>query len=242
MSVWKPLIPAIPCALILYCDPRIVLGFYQTFLPVISKLAYYSIYFFVGVFIDRHRGELHLHARFGKTYLLLAGLIFAAALPMIRSHMSVALTGVHLARLAALLALFAWFATFGLFAIFLRSGNRENSVTRYLAEASFWIYLIHLPFVALTQIAIAQLPIATVAKFLLTGTTALALALMTYQVFVRDTWIGQFLNGHRKSRKSMTVDLGPGPESGLAISAGDEDVERIPVSDRRLACPAGHHA
>lgn len=233
VSVWKPLIPAIPCALILYFDPRIVLGFYQTFFPVISKLLYYSIFFFVGVFIDRHRGALHLHARFGKTYLLLAGLIFTVTLPLIHSHMTVELSGMRLVRLAVLLALFAWFATFGLLAIFLRSGNRENAATRYLAEASFWVYLIHLPFVALTQIAVAQLQIPTIGKFLLTGSTALALALMTYQVIVRDTWLGQFLNGHRQPRNSMTDKLFSASNPGPAIAAGYADVERETVGVKR---------
>ena len=43
-------------------------------------------------------------------------------------------------------------------------GMGDNVVTRYLAEASFWVYLVHLPFVGLTQIAIAELPVPTVAK------------------------------------------------------------------------------
>ena len=76
-SAWKPLIPAIPCALILYFDTRIVLGFYQSFIPVLSKLAYYSIYFFVGALINGQRESLHLHARFGKTHTFsIAGVLF----------------------------------------------------------------------------------------------------------------------------------------------------------------------
>ena len=106
-----------------------------------------------------------------------------------------ALTGTRLAILAGLLSLFAWFTTFGLFAIFLRTQCCENAATRYLSEASFWVYLIHLPFVALTQIAIAQLSVPTMGKFLLAGATALALSLMTYHVFVRDRWMDVFLNG-----------------------------------------------
>ena len=119
LSVWKPLIPAIPCALILYCDTRIVLGFYQTFIPVGSKLLYYAIYFFVGVGINRHREALSLHARFGKTYVFIASLLFAAMLPLIHEHTTVALTGSRLALTCGVCwPLFAWFATFGLFAIF----------------------------------------------------------------------------------------------------------------------------
>ena len=173
LSIWKPLFPAIPCAMILYYDTRIVLGFYQTFIPVLSKLAYYSIFFSVGVMYYRQRDNLHLHARFGKTYLFVAGLLFAAILPLIHEHLMVPFTGLRLALLAMLLALFACFTTSGLFALFLRTTRGENAATRYLAEASFWIYLIHLPFVTLTQIAVAQLPVPTMGKFLLDLYTSL---------------------------------------------------------------------
>jgi len=209
VCIWKPLFPAIPCALILFCDTRIVLGFYQTFLPVISKLAYYSIFFVVGVMFYRQRDTLHLHARFGKTYLFIASLVFAATLPLIHGHLTVPFTGLRLAQLALQLALFACFTTFGLFAIFLRTRRGDNALTLYLAEASFWVYLIHLPFVVLTQIAVAQLPVPTVGKFLLAGTTGLALALMTYHVFVRNTWLGEFLDGHCRFRALAMPDSEP---------------------------------
>ena len=206
-SVWKPIIPAIPTALILYYDPRIVLGFYQTFLPVLSKLFYYAIYFFVGTTLYRHRESLHQHARFGKLHLMVAGALFAAILPLIHEHSGVALVGLRLALLAGLLSLFAWFATFGLIAVFLRGDHRTTAATRYLAEASFWIYLIHLPFVGLAQIAIAQFPIPAIGKFLFSGTIALSMSLLTYHVFVREKWIGQFLDGRRKKPPISAVGL-----------------------------------
>jgi glucan biosynthesis protein C len=157
----------------------------------------------------RQRDALHLHARFGKTYLLIASLVFGITLPMIQGHLTVPFTGLRLACLALLLALFASFTTFGLFAIFLRTSLGNNPLMRYLSAASFWIYLIHLPFVVLTQIAIAQLPVPTVGKFLLAGSTALALSLMTYHVYVRKTWLGQFLDGHRQISTLLRTDPEP---------------------------------
>lgn len=194
----KPALPAIPCALILFWDPRIVLGFYQGFVPVISKLMYYSIYFFVGTIIFRHRDMLRLRPRDGRRYLLIAGVAFTLLLPLIREHTSQALTGARLAQLAVLLALFSWLTTFGLLSMCLRTRHGNNVATRYLANASFWVYLVHVPFVGLAQISISQLPLPTVCKFMLSGLTGLALALMTYEVFVRDTWLGEFLNGCRR--------------------------------------------
>ena len=204
VSVWKPLLPAIPCALVLFYDPRIVLGFYQTFLPVLSKLVYYAIYFYVGVALYRHRAALHLHARFGKSYLAIAGLLFAASLPMIHEHQVSELTGGRLALMSGLLALFAWYSTFGLLAISLRTKHGENAILRFLAEASFWVYIVHLPFVGLTHVAIAQMAIPTIAKFLLAGLIPLSISLTTYQVFVREKWLGRFLDGRGRPVTPVT--------------------------------------
>ena len=204
VSVWKPLLPAIPCALVLFYDPRIVLGFYQTFLPVLSKLVYYAIYFFVGVALYRHRAALHLHARFGKSYIAIASLLFAVSLPMIHEHQVSQLTGGRLALMVGLLALFAWYTTFGLLAISLRTKHGENSILRYLAEASFWVYIVHLPFVGLTHVAIAQMAVPTIAKFLLAGLIPLSISLVSYQIFVREKWLGRFLDGRGQRVKPVT--------------------------------------
>lgn len=215
-SVWKPLLPALPCALILYYDPRIVLGFYQTFLPVVSKLAYYWIYFFVGACIYRHRTKLHLHARYGWGYLVLSGVLFSLTLPLIREHLSANSTGQNRALLAGMLALFAWVTTFGLLAVFLNL-QLSSSVTRYLAEASFWVYLIHLPLVTLTQIAIVNLPIATVGKYAIVSGVSFALSLASFHVFVRHRWLGEFING--QCRTPMPSLSGPTPLSTQPILA-----------------------
>jgi peptidoglycan/LPS O-acetylase OafA/YrhL len=209
-SVWKPLIPVVPCAVIVYFDTRIVLGFYQTFVPVVSKLLYYAVYFFAGAMLCRHRKQLHVHARFGKRYLFLAAAVFAYALPLIRQHTVEELTGPRLMMLSGLLALFAWFAIFGLFSIFLHHQIRQNPVTRYLAEASFWVYLMHLPVVVLAQIAFAQLAVPTEFKFLMSGATALAITLVSYHVLVRNTWLGEFLDGCRRSPRQLSK-AGQGP-------------------------------
>ena len=230
-SMWKPLFPAIPCAFILYYDPRIVLGFYQTFHPVLSKLIYYAIYFFVGTTLYRHRESLHLHSRYGKTYLMIAGILFAAILPMIHEHLTVTLVGSRLAVLAGLLSLFAWITTFGLFAIFLKTKYGNNAATRYLAEASFWIYLIHLPFVGLAQIAIAQMPVPTVGKFLFAGTIALLMSLLTYHAFVRDKWIGHFLDGRRRTTKPLMSTVG--------LNVLESCTVPLPLDRFRLSSPHG---
>jgi peptidoglycan/LPS O-acetylase OafA/YrhL len=218
MSFWKPLIPVVPCALVLYWDPRIVIGFYQCFLPVFSKLVYYAIYFFIGARMYQHGSTLTKYARYGRTYLAAAALLFCVMLPLIHEHLATPLTGGKLALLTGMLSLFAWLATFGLLAEFL-THQYDGPALRYLAEASFWLYLVHLPFVVLTQIAIAPLALPTEVKYVLAGAIPVALAMMSYAVFVRNTRIGWFLNGCRQDKTAARVE--PTAAPALTVTLGN---------------------
>lgn len=202
LSVWKPLIAAIPCAAILYWDPRIVLGFYQQFIPVFSKLVYFAVFYFVGVVLSRNRRAVREKCRYGPSYLLIAASLYVITLPLIHAHVVVPLTGSPRVLLASLVAAISSLATFGLFSTFYQLKQGGNVATRYLAEASYWVYLVHVPLVGLTQIAIAPLAISAFSKYLMAGSTALALSLMAYEAMARYSWLGEFLNGHRRTKGS----------------------------------------
>src|SRR5262249_17615093 len=150
--------------------------------------------------------------------LAAAALTFVFLLPQVHAHITAELTGPRRAILAGLLALFAWLMTFGLFGTCLLMKRGYNSLTRYLADASYWVYLVHLPFVGLAQIAVARVTIPTPVKFLLAATAAIGMSLMTYQVFVRYTGIGEFLNGYRRQRKpASAIDLQTGPPTVVFV-------------------------
>jgi peptidoglycan/LPS O-acetylase OafA/YrhL len=231
LSAWKPLLPAIPCAVILYWDLRIVLGYYQTFVPVVSKLLYYAVYFFTGVFIYRHHRTLPLQARYGKSYLAAAALAFVPLLPLVHRQLTAELTGTPRVVLAGLLALFAWLMIFGLFGTFLLMKRGCNAATRYLADASYWVYLVHFPFVGLAQIAVARLPILTPVKFLLAAMITVALSLMTYHVCARYTWVGEFLNGHRRQRKTANRAAAPHLRSSPGPTVVVATTDAVPRRD-----------
>src|ERR1051326_30269 len=46
-SRWK-FVAVVPSAAILYWDPRVIVGFYQGFLPATSKLLFYAVFFGAG--------------------------------------------------------------------------------------------------------------------------------------------------------------------------------------------------
>lgn len=69
---------------------------------------------------------------------------------------------------------------------------------RYLADASYWMYLAHLPLVMALQAALMHLEAPWWLKFPAVVLGACALLLWSYRLWVRPTWIGALLNGARR--------------------------------------------
>jgi len=78
--------------------------------------------------------------------------------------------------------------------------NRASAVVRYIADASYWLYLVHLPIVVWLQIVFAELPLHWLLKLLSISAITIAGSIIMYDAFVRPTFIGAVLNGTRKPR------------------------------------------
>ncbi|WP_395342532.1 acyltransferase family protein [Ningiella sp. W23] len=97
-------------------------------------------------------------------------------------------------------ALMMWSLIIASIAAFKHVFAKPNKIIRYLADASYWIYLIHLPIVIWLQIAFAELPLHWLVKLTSIVIISIGLSLILYAVFVRFTWLGATLNGSRKPR------------------------------------------
>jgi glucan biosynthesis protein C len=87
--------------------------------------------------------------------------------------------------------------TLGVFRKFLA---QPRPVIRYLADSSYWMYLVHLPVVVWLQVAVAEVPVHWTAKLAFISIATIACSLLTYDLAVRSTWLGQLLNGRRRER------------------------------------------
>lgn len=96
---------------------------------------------------------------------------------------------------------YAWLMCFGMMGLFRWVASRESFTTRYLSDASYWMYLAHLPLVVLAQWLVIGWPIHYHLKFLLVCGLVTAAVLITYQLGVRYTIIGRTLNGPRTRRQ-----------------------------------------
>lgn len=93
------------------------------------------------------------------------------------------------------LAIWTW--SFGLVGLATAFLSKASKTIRYLADSSYWLYLIHLPVVMVFQVLFANLDWPWFVKLPLMLVAATALMLASYQFLVRNTFIGAVLNGKR---------------------------------------------
>ena len=79
----------------------------------------------------------------------------------------------------------------------MRFFDGDSPVRRYLADASYWIYIVHLPVLFVLQVAVLELPLHWSIKFPFILAVAMAVLLGSYHALVRYTMIGEVLNGRR---------------------------------------------
>jgi glucan biosynthesis protein C len=102
--------------------------------------------------------------------------------------------------LAALHALFVWCMVFAHIGLYLRYFNTYSRLGRYLSDASYWIYLMHLPIVLVLQALLIHSGLNAYTKFVVVIAVTFLITITMYNYLVRDTFIGSFLNGKKYKR------------------------------------------
>ena len=92
--------------------------------------------------------------------------------------------------------------TFGLLGLLQARLNRPSARWRYFSDASYWIYLIHMPFVVAVGGVLSVIAMPAVLKYLITVAIVLPLVIGTYHYGVRRSPLGNILIGGRKDRQN----------------------------------------
>lgn len=100
-----------------------------------------------------------------------------------------------------------WLLIFGITGLFIRYGSKHSNLMRYNSDSSYWIYLMHLPLTFLLPAFIVDWHIPALAKFLLVLFLTSVICLVTYHYFVRNTFIGKFLNGRKYPRQIFSKKI-----------------------------------
>jgi glucan biosynthesis protein C len=92
---------------------------------------------------------------------------------------------------------YAWTMAVGLIGLFHRFFAEPRPAMSWLADASYWMYLVHVPLVMAAQLVVRKWPLLAEVKFVLILATVTLLLLASYRWCVRYTPIGSLLNGPR---------------------------------------------
>ncbi|TFW10632.1 hypothetical protein E4L96_23270 [Massilia arenosa] len=205
LQPWGPLVLGLPLAGALYAEPGWIMWFGiptpdHGFLPAPAPWVAYGGAFLFGWLAQRQGGAVDRWRRHWAWHLGVALALTGACLGMagLAPRLLPATPGSATLAYAVCYGIGAWSWAFALTGLGLRFFDRPHPLRQYLADASYWIYLVHLPLVVLLQGLVSQQGWPWALKLASIVAGAFAVMLATYAWMVRGTWVGAVLNGRRK--------------------------------------------
>ena len=173
-------------------------------LPMPSVLAYYAIFFGFGLlYFDVNDRDTTVRRGFGWMLAIAVLVLFPLGLVLQGSTATGAKIAASLFQVS-----FAWCMSFGMIGLFRRYFHEPSSWVRYLSDSSYWQYLAHIPLIVYVQYLVRDLPLPSGVKVVIIFLGTTGVLLLSYQFFVRNTWLGVLLNGRRHSQ-SVSVRQEP---------------------------------
>lgn len=157
------------------------------FVPSLQLLIIYGLSFSLGWFLAKHDQFVYQVFKF-RTWYFLAGtmstvIYFYLLLQTFHENYNSMI-------IVLLYVISSWFWFFTFIALCLRFFNSKNRVINYLSGASYWIYLIHVPIVGYLQTKFIKTNLNAGMQYLLVFSITLSICLITYQLFVKRTSLG----------------------------------------------------
>lgn len=178
----------------------------KSLLPHIPILLVYGGFFMIGWLMHRQSALIDQFARvtWVKGFLCIFAII--ASLSLFSFEMSLAHPQYMLIKASYLFsyAVMMWTLVSLSIGACKLLFKHSNKVLRYISDASYWLYLIHLPIVIWLQIAFAELPMHWAIKLTSICFITFIVSLILYDVFVRATFVGATLNGKKQPRVLFT--------------------------------------
>ena len=88
-----------------------------------------------------------------------------------------------------------------LLSLFVKLYHTESKRMRYISDASYWVYIIHLPLTHFIPGLFHQSNMNVFLKFTISSIIVTFICFSSYHYLVRSTFIGEFLNGRRYPKK-----------------------------------------
>jgi peptidoglycan/LPS O-acetylase OafA/YrhL len=215
-GIWAPVLIALPIAAYLWQQPN----WNEWDLPVAllpmssAALVVYGVPFGLGWLLHRQLPLLLGLQRIWLAYLIAAlalTVLSLAILGVTPRWAGPILAGAERSVFTAAYAVGQWCWVLALVGAALRFLSKPHPATRYLADASYWVYLMHFATISFFIALIRPFEWHWIFKLAIMIGGSMLLLLPSYHYFVRFTWIGAILNGRRHARpaKSPPVDAAP---------------------------------
>ncbi len=184
----------------------------ESLIPQSASFVAYGSAFALGWLLQRQPDLLRLWEQRWRLHLASAVALTLLSLmlcsPYFEQPWSFTLEGGQKAGYALVHGMAAWASTIAVVAVCMRFLAEESPARRYVADASYWIYLVHLPLVLGMQAALMDVGLHWSVKFTAILAVSSCVLLVTYHYAVRPTFIGAVLNGRRYPRSRV-----PSPRS-----------------------------
>jgi hypothetical protein len=202
---WTPALMAAPLAVAFWLTPNWMPFFGiptpdTGLVPNVTALTAFGTAFGLGFLLDRRRDLLVRIERLWPVFTVVSLGVGTAAMVMVGGPVPdlTPVTDPELkAPLAAVMALAVFASVFAVLSLALRFASGYSAVRRYLADSSYWVYIVHLPLVMVGQILVVNETWPWFVKFGVVIGGTMAVSLLTYELLVRHSFVGGWLNGRR---------------------------------------------
>jgi hypothetical protein len=171
----------------------------RSLLPQLPHVLLYGAFFIFGWMLHRQPSLLVVLRDRWAMHLVL-GIVAMIPQTWMLYHIYVLnLPALPVARAVFFLvyAAMAWWLVLALVGVFQRFFHAPHRAWRYLADASYWLYLAHMPLVVALPIMLREVRLAWLFKLPIVLAITVPVLLSSYHLLVRPTWLGVILNGRR---------------------------------------------
>ncbi len=218
---WGPVLIAVPIAAFLWQLPTwtewLGLPAPVSLVPDPSALVGYGVAFGLGWLVNRQTPRLLALSKTWLLYLVLAVALTVFCLATIGTTprwQGPNLAGLDRALYTAAYVVGIWCWIFAFVGAAVRFLSNPSPITRYLADASYWIYLLHLATIIFFLTLLRPYDWHWSIKFAIMIGGSMPILLVTYHFLVRFTWIGAILNGRRHPRPAQLPPADPATAPG----------------------------
>lgn len=180
-----------------------------SFIPDLPEFVHSGWFFVFGYCLYRHQASLlDIYVRYRWRYLATGLLLMAAFLLASKRFEADLVSSMPLrAGMAFLYNCVSWVWSFALLGLFLKYLPQQNRVLAYLADSSYWVYLVHMLGTIGFGALLFDSPFGAPGRLCLNILLTTLACLASYQLLVRHTPVGSLLNGRSLSSHQRTPNL-----------------------------------